>query len=159
MGSCLLASPSCYRQWIVAPQELEGSVATHSHGRKAPSFLCVFLCQWRPLWRLDPLLRVAQIVAGVSAISSSLCRIMSRSTVYLGTGTATMGSRKQHMLPLDLPPQPGFLGAPCQSLYFYQWPSCQPPCVACVYFCTQRRGTEQTQSKLDNWTTVAFSKC
>lgn len=37
---------------------------------------------------------VAQIVSGVSAISSNLCRIISRSTVYLGTETATVVSRK-----------------------------------------------------------------
>lgn len=52
------------------------------------------------IWCLDPLLLVAQIVSGVSAISSSLCRIISRSTVYLGTETAVVGSRKQYTLPL-----------------------------------------------------------
>lgn len=35
-----------------------------------------------------PLAPVAQIVSGVSAISSSLCRIISRSTVYLETKAA-----------------------------------------------------------------------
>lgn len=70
-------------QQMVARWELVRSVSIRFRGRKAPSFPCVCSCQRRPPWHLDPLPRVAQMVAGVSAISSSLCRIISRSTVYL----------------------------------------------------------------------------
>lgn len=83
LGSCLLASPSRSRQQTAACGELERFIFKRFRGRKAPTLLWIFSCQRWPLWYLDPLLLVAQIVAGVSAISSSLCRIISRSTVYL----------------------------------------------------------------------------
>lgn len=68
---------------MVAFWELEMFAFKHFCGRKASSFLWVFSCKRRLLWCLDPLFLVAQIVSGVSAISSNLCRIISRSTVYL----------------------------------------------------------------------------
>lgn len=156
MGSCLLASPSCSGQQMVAWWELERSASKGFHGRKVPSFLCVFSCQRRPLWHLDPLPLVAQIVAGVSAISSSLCRIISRSTVYLGTGTAAVDSGRQHTLPLDLSPPPGPQGPPVAPSAAITGPAIRH-FVACVHFHTQRTGTEQTKSKVDNLTIVRHS--
>lgn len=61
---------------------LERFAFKYFHGKH---FLWAFSGQQQLPRHLDPLLLVAQIVAGVSAISSSLCRIISRSTVYLGT--------------------------------------------------------------------------
>lgn len=67
----------------MAGQALQRSALQHFHGRKEPSFLWIVSSQRQPLGCLDPLVLMVQIVAGVSAISSSLCRIISRSTVYL----------------------------------------------------------------------------
>lgn len=67
---------------MMAWPELGRFVSRCFHGKKVPSFLGV-LWQWRLLGYPDPLVLVAQMVAGVSAISSSLCRIINRSTVYL----------------------------------------------------------------------------
>ena len=90
-------------------------------GRKALGFLWV-LCQRQPLWCLDPFLLVAQIVTGASAISSSLCRIISRSTVYLGTETAAVESRRQHTPPLG-PASQVTVWVTAPSLCFCHWPS------------------------------------
>lgn len=80
---------------------------------KASSFLWVFSGPQWPLQHLDPLLLVAQIVAGVSAISSSLCRIIRRSTVYLGKEELRWRA-ESNTLPLGtLPHHLGHSGAKC----------------------------------------------
>lgn len=125
---------------------LEKFTFKHIHGRNAPSFLCI-LCQQQPLWCLGPLL-VAQIVAGVSAISSSLCRIISRSTVYLGTETAAVKQQGTHASWPSCPATRSPCGLPVLSLCYCYGPALRPLYHSIHFHSRMRRTKRRGQTRL-----------
>lgn len=100
---------------------------------------------------------VAQIVSGVSAISSSLCRIISRSTVYLGTETAAVESRKQHTPPLHPASQPRSRCGRLSCAFASVSGPLFSHLAACVHFHNRVRGTEEANSDLDCFPVVGKS--
>lgn len=118
---------------------------------KASSFLWVFSGQQRPLQHLDPLLLVAQIVAGVSAISSSLCRIIRRSTVYLGREELKWRAKKQQSPSCDPPPPPGSQwGQMCQPFASLTGPLLNH-FITCVHYHNGMKGLKRLTPNYYNY--------
>lgn len=82
-GSHLLGSPSCSREHMMVDQHRRGLQVTIFPEEKCPAFRQPSLIADSPGRGQEAPAPVPQMVAGVSAISSSLWRIISRSTVYL----------------------------------------------------------------------------
>lgn len=134
----LLASPL----WLESWKDLLLNVSME--GIQLPVSL---LWQQRPLQHLDPLLLVAQIVAGVSAISSSLCRIIRRSTVYLGKEELQWRAEGNTLPLVTLPTTWVTAGPDASTLCFFYWPTFEPLHHLCS-LPQQDERAEEAHSKL-----------